>query len=244
MEKEVKGEYNMDFTLPVLIFCFFVFLFIVYILSHDDYVFLRKNISMEQVFNLSFLTGFFAIFFSRLLYVLSNPSIDYLNPLVFFLFTYFPGLSLAGAILGSLVFMLISNKKIPKSRLFDFFSIAFLGSSTLGFLIFKIINLLSDKLKNYYEFVIPFIYFVFFVVFIKILFPMQRKGELKDGTLGYLALSSFSVVTFLTNLWSQKNRIFFIFGVEDIFLAIIFIFSMILLSKQEKLFQKFKVIKK
>lgn len=234
----------MDFILPVLIFCFFTFLFIIYVLSHDDYVFLRKSISMEHIFNSVFLMGFSALFFARLIFVFLNPSVNYLNPLMFFLFTYFPGLSLTGAVTGMLVFIYFLNKKIPKGRLFDFSSIAFLGAGAFGFLILILIHIISDKFKNNLEFLIPFAYFVFFIVFLKVLLPIQKRGEFKEGTLGFLFLSFFSVNTFLVNLWSKKKTVFFIFGAEDIFLILLFIGSIILIIRQEKLLSKIKSTKK
>ena len=93
------------------------FLFTIYVLSKEDMVFVRKNVSLEQLFTLSFLSLGVSIFFSRLFFVLFNFKTIYLNPLVFFLIFYFPGLSFPGGLLAGAGFVLLyaRRKKMPLS---------------------------------------------------------------------------------------------------------------------------------
>ena len=124
----------MQFYILILLLCFVIFLFCLHFLARDDFIFLRKNITMEKIFNLAFLLAFVGLFSSRLAFVLLDFHTIYFNPLVFFIFPYFPGLSLAGGMLGSVGFLLYfaSLQKLPFQKLFDFFSLSFLSAVSTG----------------------------------------------------------------------------------------------------------------
>ena len=68
--------------------CLIIFLFAVYQLSRDDFLFLRKGISTEHVFNVLFLGLPVALFASRLVYAILHPSFRYFNPLIFLIVPY------------------------------------------------------------------------------------------------------------------------------------------------------------
>src|SRR5438270_6523068 len=118
----------MQFIVLIILFCFFIALFCIYLLSRDDFILLRKNITLEQVFNYAFVSLAVGILSARIVYVLLHPSLRYLNPLVFLIFPYFPGLSTIGGVIGVMIFLLAVSrkKKIPKGRLYDIFSLSFL----------------------------------------------------------------------------------------------------------------------
>lgn len=114
---------------------FLVFLFTFYVLAKDDFVYLRKNITLEQLFDTVFLGLPIVLLLARILYVAFHPSWAYLNPFVFFIVPYFPGLFVGGGILGAVIFLFTftKNKKIPSMRLADELSLAFLASSSAYF---------------------------------------------------------------------------------------------------------------
>ena len=91
----------MHFFIIVLIIGFVVFLFTLFFLSHEDFVFMRSNLPLDRVFNLAFVAGLLAFIFSRILYVFDNPSPALLSPLGFIVFPYFPGLSVVGGVVGA-----------------------------------------------------------------------------------------------------------------------------------------------
>src|ERR1035437_128302 len=99
----------------ILLICFFIFLYLLYYLSRDDFVIVRKDISMERIFNLAFLTLIISLFFSRLFFVLEKMDPKLLNPLGFLAIPYFPGLSLIGGILGAgvIIFLYSRFRKLP-----------------------------------------------------------------------------------------------------------------------------------
>src|SRR4030043_1864932 len=116
-------------TLFIIILCFFVFLYNLYYVSRDDFVILRKDISIDKIFTLAFLTGFISLFFSRLFFAIFNPSPQITNPLGFFAITYFPGLSLSGGILGATLFIYFYAKlnKLPIGKMLDLITFSFIA---------------------------------------------------------------------------------------------------------------------
>jgi hypothetical protein len=129
----------------VVILSFIIFLFAVYMLSKDDFILLRRNVSVEQIFDSAFLMAAFALLLSRFMFVGLHFKTDYFNPLVFFLVPYFPGLSLAGALLGSLVFVWFYTRffKMPTGRIADIFSVGFFYAFSFGFLLLSILDIVQ-----------------------------------------------------------------------------------------------------
>ena len=137
----------MYIILFALAISFIVFLFFVYIYARDDYFLLRKNATVSTMFDMSFVGLVVSLFSSRLSYVLLHPNAKYLNPLVFFVFWSFPGLTLGGAILGAIVYILYLSKrnKYPASRFYDIFSLSFLPALSMYLLITTGIQSLMHK---------------------------------------------------------------------------------------------------
>lgn len=212
----------------LLIFCFLVFLFCVYLFSHDDFVFLRKNISMERVFNLAFLTAFSGLFFARFFYVLFNFHLGFLNPLAFFLFPYFPGLSLPGGVGGGAIFLLLYAvyRKLPKARLFDVFSLSFAFALAIGLFINFF---LRQKTILSFNLATPIIYLVFFIASTRLFL----RAVLKDGSLGTLFILIFSFISFTVGRIKAQNLL--LLSNEDFILIEMFLVSLVFLLKQEDL---------
>lgn len=230
----------MYFLLFLFFICFLVFLFSLYVLSRDDYVFLRKNISTEQVFNSAILNILIALFFARLFYVFLNPSLNFLNPLVFLLFPYFPGLSIAGGLMGGIIFLFFyfPKHKMPANRLFDFFLFSFLSVLPIGFLTAELWVLFAEKIKSPLEFLPFLIYTIVFLFFAKVFVPMQKRGEIKGGSLGLLVLISYSIISLFFDIFSKTDKILLFLSKEDFLLILIFLVALFYLNKQEKLIHK------
>lgn len=113
-----------------------IFLFTLFVTSKEDFVFLRKNISLKIIFDIAIIVGIVALLFSRVVYAISHPSLSYLNPLVFFIIPYFPGLSAVGLVLGGLtaLYIITVRQKLPVGKLYDVFSLSFLLASAFFFL--------------------------------------------------------------------------------------------------------------
>lgn len=215
----------------VIFICFFLFLYIVYYLSKDDFVLSRKDIPVSKIFSLALLTGIVALFSARFVFALSYPTTVLLNPLGFLAFYHYGGLSLVGAIIGSEIFIYAYSryKKMPAGKIFDLFILAFIGVLPIGIIGNFIIHLGKVGL---FENILFFASIVLLIIFGKVIYPFSTKGEIKDGTLGYIFIAIFSFLYFLTALFLNLKDFSFI-NPENILLLLMLFSSLILLLNQE-----------
>lgn len=223
----------MQFFFIVLIISFIIFLFSLYALAHDDFILLRRNISTEDVFNYAFISSVSTLLFARIFYVLVHPDPAFLNPLVFLIFPYFPGLSLLGGVVGGLLpFLFLARRHLfPIGRVLDFFSLSFLSSMPVGFIGYMLLSKdRSPIILSQFFFFLLLLLVIFFI-----LIPKFKTGK-KDGIFGLIFLIAVSLNYIVKNIILTKQ----ILGIESIVSASILIFSLTLLSK---LFLKEKFIK-
>lgn len=225
----------MQYFIVVLLFCFFVFLFALYVLSHDDFLFLRKNVTLEQLFNIAFLAAAVGLLSSRIAFVALNFDPAFINPLAFLLFPYFPGLSLLGSVVGGLLFLLVYLKfqKLPVMRILDYFSFSLLAVIPFGLLG---VFILSKKPIASFEFIGIWVYIAIFLFFFFSFLPSQKKAELKEGTITLLFLVSFSIIGFLNDIVIEKQRLFYFLSFEGILYIVLFLISLFFISRNEGLF--------
>ncbi|MDO8583004.1 MAG: hypothetical protein Q7R51_00550 [bacterium] len=210
-------------------------------MGKDDFIFLRRDVTMEKLFNLIFLGSFCSLFFSRLFYGFFHSKGIFINPLVFLLFPYFPGLSLLGGLLGAGIFLgfLATRKKkeLSLGRMADFFSISFLITLPIGFLGYFI---LSDDFNFVKACFLVGSYIFLFVIFLKFLLPQLLSGKLKEGTITFLFLISFSGISLISNAFPAMSVLDFFKNFENLMLVVILIVSAIFLIRQEGLLEKIK----
>jgi hypothetical protein len=221
----------MQFSIIVLFISFFLFLYTLHIISKDDFIIIRKDIPMENIFNTAFLVSIVALFFARFSYVIFNPSHALATFLGFLALPYFPGLYLAGGVLGGSFFLALytSYKKLPVGRFFDFFILSFSVTFPFGSLGNA---LLSGRNNLYFSGLIFFIYLALSIIFLKLVFPYTQKNVLKEGSLGILYLISLSVVSFFTNLagfWKTLGM----FEKDNLLWMLTLIICIIIVVKQE-----------
>ncbi len=221
----------MQFSIIVIAICFFLFLFVLHLVSKDDFLIIKKDIPMDVIFNGAFLTGFISLFFARFFYVIFNYNPVFITPLGFLMFPYFPGLYLAGGIIGGVLSLLLflNYKKLPVKRIFDFFSISLLAVLPLGILL----NGLLSNINNFIFYIVLFlIYLVLAIIFFKFIFPYTQRNILKEASLGAFSLISISVLGFITNLIQFWGK-FGIFEKDSLLWALIFITCIVVIVRQE-----------
>lgn len=223
----------MEYLIIVLFLCLIVYFFSLHVLAKEDLIFVRKSITLEALFNLSFIVMGIGLLISRLTFVLLNPSSLYLNPLVFLLFPYYPGLSFIGGVGGAIIALwLIGRKrKFPTGRIFDFFSLSLLAALPLGFLGTHLLLGLRDVFSGI---LMPIIFLATVIFFSKILLPLNVRGEIKDGSLGYLVLMIVSFTLLLANILKTSSDFQFFFGIENVLYIVIFFSCLILVYLQER----------
>lgn len=224
----------MAFIPELLIFALVVFLYWVFVLAKDDFILLRKNVTLEQLFNIAFIGFFVGITFARGFYVAEHLSSRYLDPLVLFLFPYFPGLSVAGGVTGAFLFTLFraSRKKIPFGRILDIFSISLFGAWSAAYFFFVLITITTTKKFIYLE---P-VSFLFYALIFVLTYWLFARSKMQDGSIGFLGVGFFSIARIAFNIFQNGIPKGFSTRFEDIFLGIIFFVFMILFIKQEKIF--------
>ncbi|OGH02586.1 MAG: hypothetical protein A2798_03025 [Candidatus Levybacteria bacterium RIFCSPHIGHO2_01_FULL_37_17] len=214
-----------------LIICFVIFLYNLYLVSKDDSLLIRRDVLIYKMFNLSIISAFASLFFSRLFHVVSYPNSAFNNVLGFIAFTHIPGLSLIGAIAGGLLFVAIYSKyrKYPIGRVIDLFTVAFLGVLPIAYILFFILKL--GKTDTFFN-IFLFLSFVISLVFIKGVYKLSEKGELKDGSFSLIFLTVFSLLYFLVKLFSNLSNFSFL-RIENLLSFVVIFLSIVLLINQE-----------
>jgi len=215
----------------VLFICFFIFLYVLYFIARDDFVIVRKDVSIDKIFSLAFLVSFVALFFSRLFFVLVHPDPKLLNPLGFLAIPYFPGLSLMGALAAGELFILLwaSYKKMPTGKVLDLFTLAFMAVMPLGYIGNFLIHLGKVSLFDNVFFVVSILVLLLFA---RIIYPFSNKGEIKDGSLALIFTTIISFLYFIINLFLNLKNFTFL-SIDNLLILVILFSSLILLVNQE-----------
>lgn len=210
-----------------------VFLYSFYTSAKDDHYFIRKSITLEQLFNILLIGIFWSVLLGRLGYVFFHPNNKFLNPLVFFLVPYFPGISVAVGVISFFVAIiyLAKRRKIQPARLLDYISYAGLIALPCGLFANFLFQGMRDLADGVY---IPLTYLLFFILYRKILFPRFIRGSLREGSLSALFLIIFSLLSVTRDviLLYQKDVLL---RTEDFFsMGIFFIASFFLIRFETK----------
>jgi prolipoprotein diacylglyceryltransferase len=219
--------------LLILIPALLIFLYSLYKLSGDDHVLIRKNISLEQMFDSAFNTLWISLVLSRLYFFLVDQKITGNMFIAFFSTT--GGLSLPGAILGGMIalYLIGRYKKLPIGRLFDFFTLSLLFALPVGFVGAALLHLKQPVVLIVYG-VSACIYLVSAILFKKLFYPKLLNRTIKEGTMSIFFLCLFSITSFVVVLLPVgKTAINFITITNGVYLALI-VLSVILYIKQEK----------
>ncbi|MFH1833275.1 MAG: prolipoprotein diacylglyceryl transferase family protein [Candidatus Levyibacteriota bacterium] len=218
----------MQFSFFLFAFCFLLFLICLYIFAHDDFVLIRKNISMDKVYDLAFVAIIIGLFFARIFYVVFHFDPKFFNPFIFALFPYHPGLSLFGGVAAAFLYFFIMSKrsKIQTLRLLDFFSLSFIFVLPFWFLINGLL-------------IVSAIFAIFFGIFTYIF----RKIKMEEGSISHLALSSFFLVSLVVNIVQTWKNLLFLHTPENYFLIILFIIPLAIFIRQENLLGKLKKLR-
>jgi hypothetical protein len=214
--------------LPLL----FIFLYCLYRLIKDDYVFIRRNISLEQSFDIALGVICLSLIISRFFYLFFHAEKSK-NIFVSFFSANSSSFSLIGALIGGLfaLYLLGKYKRVPLGRMFDFFTLAFSVVLPIGFLLASFF--VKDKVLPLH-FLTVGVYFLLTVVFWKFIYPKLINRTIKDGALTNLFFMFFIVVSLLISLVGFFSHVGTFFTIQNGFWGALFIFNSVLLIKQER----------
>lgn len=199
-----------------------VFLFVFYYYTRDDLYFIKKGVSMDQLFNILFIGLLSSFLFSRLFFLILNtsPTVDKF-PLSVFI-SRPEGISLFGGLFGliSTYIMLLNKRKISRRRFFDYVSVALLASFVILFL---------GVFPGVYLFIMYLILFLFFIFF---LMPKYIVGRLKPGSLILIFFIMISLISFLQDIFLLYTANVLLTRESFLFLGL-FIIALIILIRSE-----------
>lgn len=222
-------------------FSLLIFLFLTFLLARDDFLFIRRGVVLDDVFNVVFLALPVVILSARVFYVFLHPSVRFLNPLVFLIIPYFPGLSIVGGIIGAWLFVSIytKKKKMPTQRLLDILSIAFLFSLSLGIFFQALPLFFTNKLFAVEEIGRSMIGIAFFIFAL----TQFMKEKWKEGSVMYFSIFLYSLLAGIATgfeFFIHKNFSYVSFGIT----CGLFFTFLILFLYQEKVLHLIKQSKK
>lgn len=220
-----------------------IFLFSVFALSRDDFVFTRKNISVEDMFNVSFLLILFIVLISRIFYIFFHFENRFLHPFVFLAIPYFPGLSIVGGVIGGTVFvpLVCWAKKISVvGRVLDIISLALFSAICFGIRPVVTIYAFSHPTPFFIEFFFSFLFILVFALLVKFFL----KEKFKDGSIALLFLVSFSFLSLLLEGFKNISGFpMYLKGEGSIYLLLVIV-CLILFVTREKVRLKLNTILK
>lgn len=220
------------------IICFLIFLYSLYILVKDDYVLIRKNLSLDQIFDFAIGGIIIGFIIAKILTVIFNLQIDKNIFIQFYSFNKFD-LSLTSFVFGCLIsfYLIGKRRKFPIGRLFDFLTLAFISSLPVGYLISVFI---VNKNEIIYYFALGIIYIVLHFIFWRYIYLKMVSAKIKEGTICSLFFLVFSVVTFTADLVNNIILTSLKFDSDYILLACIFIVSLyyLLINERRRILRK------
>lgn len=219
----------MEFLIFLL--AILVFLYSLFKLSGDDHVLIRKNISLEHMFDIAFNTLWISLLFSRIYYYI----VDAKQISNFFLafFTTKGGLSLTGAMASGIIALYVIGKyrRVPLGRLFDFFTLSFLFALPVGYIGFALLRLNQKSMVPYL--VCAAIYLIAAILFRKFLYPKLLNRTLKEGRISIYFFMIFPLISYASSLFINV-KLAGQLSINNIVLLLIFILSIFLFIKQER----------
>lgn len=205
----------------LLILVLFISLFVLYILTRQDFVLLRQNISLAQIFDLAAISFLAAFLVGRLFFILDNFMFGLFNVLRFFHLIRFPGISTIGFFIGGAVSIyFLFGKKKGMGRIYDIFAISFFPLYSFFLISQKIV------LKTIY---FPIILSVILIFIFGFFVRSHNKYILKDGSISLLFLLIISLISFIFEIFDKTKHVLFLnFTLMQIITLPVFLFSIVL----------------
>lgn len=201
-------------------------LFLLFTLSRNDLILLRKDITLSKIFDSVFFFVLAGLFLGRSFYVLyvQNPLL--LKPLAFLHIARYPGISLIGIFLGGLIILrVLIRNKIAFPRVLDIFYLSFFP--------FLSLSLLYAPITHMYYIII--ITLLISLALFSILLKVHKEYMLRDGSISLVILLIVSSYTLIREILSTKSTISYITSPFGLLLFTIFLIASICLLFNERI---------
>lgn len=209
-----------------LLLTIFISILILFILSRQDFVLLRQNISLPQIFDSLMATLVAALLFGRIFYIADTLNTDLVHIIRFFHLLKFPGISSLGFFLGG-AFMLgiLFRKKKALARIYDIFTISFLPLYILE-------QGVKDYSSLYINIILVSVLIVVFIFFVK----SHYKYILRDGSISIILIFILCLENLFFLLFGQggKGNLFLSLSFNELLSLPLALFSLIVLFLNQK----------
>ncbi len=221
----------MQFFIISSVICYIFFLFFLYRLGKEDFRLIRKNVALEQLFTITLKATLVGFLISRLVYVLFRFNTTYLNPLKFLVIFYFPGLNFLALFIGGYIYIwyVSHRQRLPSGRLIDFYTIA--GAGIMPFI--TLTELFLPGMLLLLQLSIAAVYIFIFLLFRFLLLSRSNRGEIRDGTLGFLYISVLSTISFLQDAFLHTKGFLYFLQPDDIFYLLMLLGSIVIIYMSE-----------
>lgn len=213
---------------PFLLICFFI----LHTLSKNDFVLLRENISLQQIFDSVFICIILSFFAGRAFYIFDTFSFDYFHILKFLHIVRFSGFSFFGFIVGISIslFILFYRKKAMK-RIYDIFSLSL-------FPLLILTGVFSPE--NGVLMAVKYLYLFLLVIIYGFLLSFHKNYTLKDGSISLILLIGFAIFEIVFPEVASKKILFDFFSIVQVTSLLIVMSAIVALPIN----QQFRLLKK
>jgi hypothetical protein len=213
----------------LFIIAFIFVLFLLFELSKNDFVLLRKNVSQHELFDKAFLSMLVGLFLGRVFYIVDIHNFSIFNPFRFFHLLKVPGLSLFGFLIGSLplLYYLLRKKKVV-SRIFDIFFIS-LFPLFIHTLITRNYSLIIPDIA------IKIVLFIAGVGLLYVFIQFFKNYTLKDGSITLIILMLIALDIFVYGLTGTQKPLVAFLSLSQILSVIIFLTSIVLFFNNQNI---------
>jgi len=214
---------ELIFLIPVI---FFV-MYLVYSLAKNDFVLLRKNVSLYELFDGVLISMAVGLLLARVFYILEIQDFSWLHPFRFFHLVKLPGLSLFGFFVGVIPSLYIAlRKKKVLLRVYDIVFIA-LFPIFIYSLVVRSYSLIVP------EFVVEILLALAGLTILWICIKFYHNYTLKDGSIAMIICMFMSVDLFFYGFIGKHPTLFTALTFSQISSIILFIGAGTLLIKNQ-----------
>jgi len=166
----------------LLLLFLFISSFVLFITSRHDFVLLRQNISIRQIFDRALVIMLVSLIFSRAFYLIDERQFDvFLNPLRFLHIGIFWGFNYFSIFVGALVGVFIFFRKRKNAlKILDIYTLSF-----YPLLIFEFVSYL---LLNSYNLLVILPHLVLVIILFGLFIKIYTGFGIKDGVVSFLIL--------------------------------------------------------
>ncbi|HRN96171.1 MAG TPA: prolipoprotein diacylglyceryl transferase [Candidatus Levybacteria bacterium] len=217
----------------LLLVTVFFSMFLVYSLAKNDFVLLRKNVSLHELFDGVILSMLVGLLLARIFYLFEIQEFSWFHPFRFFHLLKLPGLSLFGFFVGIIpVLYFFLRKKKVLLRTYDIVFIAL-----FPVFIFSLVTRSYSLLIP--GFVIQILLAVAGCIILWICTRFYHNYTLKDGSIAMIICMVICLDLFLYGFVGEHKTLLLIFSFSQISSVILFLGAGVFLIKNQfELFSK------